>query len=103
MDAIAEIKRLYYAATKATIKDDLYRAIELLKTLPTEDEREKVAVYMDGLAQMRSEWAQAERGGVSANPRPSRPTGSSRSSSGRPPAGPRGRSGRSRASSRRQG
>lgn len=106
MDAIAEIKRLYYAATKATIKDDLYRAIDLLKTLPTEEDREKVAVYMDGLAQMRSEWAQAERGGVSASPRrsgPRPPTGSSRSASAPPGAKARGRSDRSRASSRRQG
>ncbi len=66
MDAIAEIKQLYYAATKATIQKDLERAIDLLKTLPTEDERERVAVYMDGLSQMRSEWAQATRGGVEA-------------------------------------
>ena len=105
MDAIAEIKRLYYAATKATIKDDLYRAIDLLKTLPDEEDREKVAVYMDGLAQMRSEWAQAQRGGVSPSPdrSSSRPPGSSRTSSGPRDAAARGRSDRTRASSRRQG
>jgi hypothetical protein len=104
MDPIAEIKRLYYAATKATIKDDLHRAIDLLKMLPDEEEREKVAVYMDGLAQMRSEWAQAARGGVAPSPRPSRrPTGSSRSASGPQGAKAPGRSDRSRASSRRQG
>jgi hypothetical protein len=102
MDAIAEIKRLYYAATKATIQDDLYRAIDLLKTLGSEEEREKVAVYMDGLAQMRSEWAQAQRGGVSASPsRASRPTGSSRNASGPRGGAAPGRSGRSPASSRR--
>ena len=91
MDPIAEIKRLYYEATKATVQDDLSRAIELLKTLPDEEARERVAVYMDGLAQMRSEW------GVSA----SRPSGSSRSASVPPNGGPRGRSGRSPISSRR--
>ena len=58
MDVCAEIKRLYYNATKATIQKDLDRAIDLLKTLKTEEERERVAVYMDGLAQMRSEWGQ---------------------------------------------
>ena len=58
MDACAEIKRLYYGATKATIQKDLKRAIELLKTLQTEEERERVAVYMDGLSQMRSEWGE---------------------------------------------
>jgi hypothetical protein len=100
MDAIAEIKRLYYAATKATIQQDLYRAIDLLKTLPSEDDREKVAVYMDGLAQMRSEWSASARhnAGVPASPHS---PGSSRSSSGPRGGAPRGRSDRSRASSRR--
>ena len=31
MDAIAEIRKIYYAATKATIQNDLGRAIDLLK------------------------------------------------------------------------
>ena len=56
MDPIAEIKRLYYATTRATIERDLAQAIGLLKTLETEETRERVAVYMDGLSQMRSEW-----------------------------------------------
>jgi hypothetical protein len=56
-DATAEIKRLYYRATAATIQRDLKRAIDLLKTLRSEEERERVAVYMDGLSQMRTEWA----------------------------------------------
>jgi hypothetical protein len=55
-DPIAEIKRLYFSATKATIHRDLARAVELLKTLPNDDERQRAAVYMDGLSQMRSEW-----------------------------------------------
>ena len=55
-DALAEIKRLYYATTKATVVRDLDRAIDLLKALPTEEARERAAVYMDGLAQMRAEW-----------------------------------------------
>ena len=56
MDAIAEIKRIYYATTKATVVKDLAKAVALLKTLETEEERERAAVYMDGLSQMRSEW-----------------------------------------------
>ena len=95
MDALTEIKKLYFATTKATIQRDLARAIDLLKTLPNEEEREKVAVYMDGLAQMRSEWAQAAHGGV-------KPTSNSRPSASAPRrAGPPARSGRSTASSRR--
>ncbi len=61
MDPVAEIKKLYYGATKATIQQDVERAIDLLKTLPTEEERERVAVYMDGLSQMRSEWSASAR------------------------------------------
>ena len=56
-DKVAEIKRLYYQTTRATIKQDLAKAIDLLKTMSTEEERERVAVYMDGLSQMRSDWA----------------------------------------------
>ena len=56
--ALAAIRRIYFKATRQTIQHDLAHAIELLKSLPTEDEREKARVYMDGLAQMRSEWAQ---------------------------------------------
>ncbi len=56
MDPIAEIKRLYHSATRATIQRDLARAIDLLKSLETEEARERAAVYMDGLSQMRSEW-----------------------------------------------
>ena len=59
MKKVAEIRKLYYGATAATITRDLARAIDLLKSMDTEEEREKVAVYMDGLSQMRSEWAQA--------------------------------------------
>ena len=52
-----EIKHLYYNATRATIQRDLKRAVDLLKAMPNDEERERVAVYMDGLSQMRSEWA----------------------------------------------
>jgi hypothetical protein len=52
-----EIKRLYYNTTRTTIQRDFGRAIDLLKTMRTEEERERAVVYMEGLAQMRSEWA----------------------------------------------
>jgi hypothetical protein len=75
MDPVAEIKRLYYATTRATVQRDLDKAVALLKTLKTEDERERVSVFMDGLSQMRSEWgvrpAKAP-GGVSVRPKPDR-------------------------------
>ncbi len=56
-DKLAEIRRLYYATTKRTIHHDLERAMQLLKSMSSEKERERAAVYMDGLAQMRSDWA----------------------------------------------
>lgn len=94
MDPVAEIKKLYYGATKATIQNDVDRAIDLLKTLPADEDRERAAVYMDGLAQMRSEWKQAARGGVTSA---STKTAASAPRGARPP----GRSGPSTASSRR--
>jgi len=62
MNALDEIKHLYFNTTKATIQRDLSRAVELLKSLGSDEEREKAAVYMDGLSQMRSEWAAGPRG-----------------------------------------
>jgi hypothetical protein len=56
-EAIAQIRRIYFKTTKQTIDSDLAHAIELLKSLETEEQREKAAVFMDGISQMRSEWA----------------------------------------------
>ena len=63
---VAQIKALYLGATRATIRQDLVRAIAILKSMPTEEERERAAVYMDGLSMLRSEWAQ--RSGHRAQP-----------------------------------
>jgi hypothetical protein len=57
MTALDRIKRLYYRATPRTIQADLETAIELFKTLADDEERQRAAVYMDGLSQLRSEWA----------------------------------------------
>ena len=61
-DKLAEIRRLYYVATKQTIRQDLERAMQLLKSMSSEEERERAAVYMDGLSQMRSDWMRTTRG-----------------------------------------
>ncbi len=53
--ALGEIRRIYFKTSKKTIEHDIAHAIELLKSLP-EEERDKAAVYMEGLAQMRKEW-----------------------------------------------
>jgi hypothetical protein len=57
MDKIAEIRRLYFSATKATIARDFDRAIDLLKSMSSEEERERATVFMQGLAEMKKEWA----------------------------------------------
>ena len=61
-DPVAAIKSVYHAARPTTIERDLRKAIALLKTIPTEEDRERVAVFMDGLSQMRSEWSEARAG-----------------------------------------
>ena len=101
MDPLAEIKKLYYSATKATIQKDLARAIDLLKALPNEDDREKVAVYMDGLAQMRSEWSASPRPKGGELRREPSPSGSRPQPSAPRRAAPPARSDQSRSSSRR--
>jgi hypothetical protein len=56
-EALAAIRQIYFKTTRRTIEHDIAHAVELLKSLPTEEEREKATVYMQGLADMRREWA----------------------------------------------
>jgi len=56
-DKLAEIRRLYFSTTRETIERDLEKALDLLKSMATEDERERATVYMEGMAQMRKDWA----------------------------------------------
>ena len=66
MDAIEEIKQLYSHTSAKTIQDDFARAIDLLKALPDAEARERAAVYMEGLAEMRREWGgRGDAGGAS--------------------------------------
>lgn len=83
-DKLAEIRRLYFATRRETIDADLARAVQLLKSMNTEDEQERARVYMDGLAQMRSDWARSPKPAKSGNPgkpekrgKPGRPGGKS--------------------------
>jgi hypothetical protein len=61
-DKLAEIRRLYFRTTRQTIHEDLARALDLLKSMHTEEERERATVYMEGLAQMRSDWSRGQKG-----------------------------------------
>jgi hypothetical protein len=55
-DKLAEIKRLYFQTTRETIQRDIERALDLLKSMPSEEERERATVFMEGLAEMRRDW-----------------------------------------------
>lgn len=72
MDRVAEVKRLYLTATKATIARHIEEAIALLKSMESDEERERAAVFMDGLAAMRSEWGLAPKPAQVS--RPKKPT-----------------------------
>ena len=67
--SIDAIRTLYFNTTKATIQKDLSKAIDLFKALKSEEDREKAAVFMDGLSQMRSEWGVRPSGPASKKPR----------------------------------
>lgn len=58
---LAEIRQLYFNATPATILRDFDRAIDLLKSMESEAERERATVYMEGLAEMRKEFGRRKR------------------------------------------
>ena len=55
--AIDEIRRIYFNTTRQTIDNDMAHAIELLKSIPDEEMREKATVFMHGLSEMQREWA----------------------------------------------
>jgi hypothetical protein len=58
---LEEIRRLYFKASKATIEKDFDRAIDLLKSLPDLEQRQRAHVYMEGLAEMRKEWQRKKK------------------------------------------
>lgn len=80
-ETLARLKALYFETTQATIEHAFDEAIDLLKALPDEADRERAAVYMEGLAEMRQEW----RGGRGA------PKRSAKAARRRPEAAPKRR------------
>ena len=71
--SVNTIRTLYFNTTKATVQKDLTKAIDLFKALTNEEDREKAAVFMDGLSQMRSEWGVRPSGGPAAPGRSPKP------------------------------
>jgi hypothetical protein len=69
-DKLAEIRRLYFTTSAKTIQQDFAKAVDLLKSMANDDERERAAVFMDGLAEMRQDWTRREK--RKAAPKPPR-------------------------------
>lgn len=55
-DKLDAIRDIYFRARPATIEQDLARAIAILKSMASEEERERATVFMEGLMEMRTEW-----------------------------------------------
>jgi len=60
-DTLALLRRIYFKTTKQTIEHDFAHAIELLKGLESEEQREKATAYMHGLSELRKEWSPKKR------------------------------------------
>ncbi len=69
--ALAELRRIYFKTTKKTIDHDFAHAISLLKTIASEDDRQKASVFMEGINELRKEWTpKAPRPASGASRRP---------------------------------
>jgi hypothetical protein len=60
-EILAEIRQLYFKTTAKTIDRDFDRAIDLLKSIPLPEDRQRATVFMEGLAEMRKEWKGRKR------------------------------------------
>jgi len=58
---LAEIRRLYFSTGRETIAQDIAKALDLLTSMTSEEERERATVYMEGLAEMHADWRRHER------------------------------------------
>ena len=60
-DKLAEIRRLYFTTSRQTVEADLAKALDLLKSMNSEEERERATVYMEGLAEMYKDWVRKKK------------------------------------------
>lgn len=65
-DRLAEVKRIYFKTSRETIQRDFTKALDLLTSMASDDERERAAVFMDGLAEMRGDWIRRPKGAKGA-------------------------------------
>ena len=60
-EILAEIRTLYFKTTAKTIEQDFDRAIDLLKSIPLPEDRQRATVFMEGLAEMKKDWKRRKR------------------------------------------
>jgi hypothetical protein len=60
-EILAEIRTLYFKTTAKTIEGDFDRAIDLLKSIPLPEDRQRATVFMEGLAEMKKDWKRRKR------------------------------------------
>lgn len=88
-DKLAEIRRLYFTTSKQTIAQDFAKALDLLKSMASEEERERAAVFMDGLAEMRGDWGRRDKA-KGAGQAKGKPPAGRKPGKGSPPGANRG-------------
>lgn len=87
-EKLTEIRSLYFNATKQSIQQDIAKALDLLKSMPSEEERERATVYMEGLAEMQRDWFREPK------PRSGKPKGGGKSQGAGKGGRPGGKNGR---------
>jgi hypothetical protein len=60
-EILGEIRALYFKTSSKTIERDFDRAIDLLKSIPLPEDRQRATVFMEGLAEMRKDWKRRKR------------------------------------------
>ncbi len=60
-EILAEIRALYFKTSSKTIERDFDRAIDLLKSIPLPEDRQRATVFMEGLAEMKKDWKRRKR------------------------------------------
>jgi len=58
---LAQLRKIYFSTSRTTILRDFDRAIDILKSMNNEKERERATVYMQGLAEMRKEFGKTKQ------------------------------------------
>lgn len=70
MTPLEQLRTLYFNASQGSIDDDFLKAIALFKQLTSDDDREKAAVFMEGIAEMRKEWGGSSGAGDTGRRKP---------------------------------